>query len=47
MAALGYRPHRAARSPRTNRTYSIALLAGSRLEPEPRELAQFPNTSAT
>jgi LacI family transcriptional regulator len=33
MAKLGYRPHRAARSLRTSRTYAIALLAGSRDEP--------------
>ncbi len=33
MAALGYRPHRAARALRGNRTFAIALLAGSRDEP--------------
>lgn len=42
MAALGYRPHRAARSLRTSRTYAIALLAGSQREPEPSERAPFP-----
>lgn len=42
MAALGYRPHRAARSLRTSRTYAMALLAGSRLEPGPDERAPFP-----
>lgn len=42
MAALGYRPHRAARSLRTSRTYAIALLAGSRDEPTPGERTQFP-----
>jgi len=33
MAALDYRPHRAARMMRGNRTFAIALLAGSRDEP--------------
>ena len=42
MAALGYRPHRAARSLRTSRTYAIALLAGSRDEPTSGERTQFP-----
>jgi len=42
MAALGYRPHRAARSLRTSRTYAIALLAGSRDEPAPGERTHFP-----
>jgi LacI family transcriptional regulator len=42
MAALGYRPHRAARALRSSRTYAIALLAGSRDEPKPGERAQFP-----
>ena len=42
MAALDYRPHRAARSLRTSRTYAIALLAGSRDEPPPGERVQFP-----
>jgi LacI family transcriptional regulator len=42
MVALGYRPHRAARALRSNRTYAIALLAGSRDEPAPGERVQFP-----
>ena len=42
MAALGYRPHRAARALRTSRTYAIALIAGSRDEPAPGERVQFP-----
>jgi LacI family transcriptional regulator len=42
MAALGYRPHRAARALRSSRTYAIALLAGSHDEPEPGERVQFP-----
>jgi LacI family transcriptional regulator len=42
MAALGYRPHRAARSLRTSRTFAIALLAGSRDEPARGERAAFP-----
>jgi LacI family transcriptional regulator len=42
MAALGYRPHRAARALRSSRTYAIALLAGSRDEPAHGERAQFP-----
>lgn len=42
MAALGYRPHRAARSLRTSRTYTIVLLAGSRDEPAAGERTQFP-----
>ncbi len=42
MAALGYRPHRAARALRSSRTYAIALLAGSRDEPAPGERAAFP-----
>ena len=42
MAALGYRPHRAARALRTSRTYAIALLAGSRGEPLAGDGAQFP-----
>jgi hypothetical protein len=36
MAALGYRPHRAARALRSNRTYAIALLAGSQAAPPRR-----------
>jgi LacI family transcriptional regulator len=43
MAELGYRPHRAARSLRTRRSYSIALLAGSRDEPTAAERASFPD----
>ena len=42
MAALGYRPHRAARSLRTSRTYAIVLLAGSQWEPGPSERTPFP-----
>jgi LacI family transcriptional regulator len=42
MAALDYRPHRAARSLRTSRTYAIALLAGSEAVPDKGERAQFP-----
>ena len=42
MAALDYRPHRAARSLRTSRTYAIALLAGSRDEPAAGERMAFP-----
>jgi LacI family transcriptional regulator len=42
MAALGYRPHRAARTLRSSRTYAIALLAGSRDEPAPGERAPIP-----
>ncbi len=42
MAALGYRPHRAARALRSSRTYAIALLAGSRDEPAAGERAHFP-----
>ena len=42
MAALDYRPHRAARTLRTSRTYAIALLAGSRDEPAPGERVHFP-----
>lgn len=42
QAALGYRPHRAARSLRTSRTYTIALLAGSRDEPVSGDRAPFP-----
>jgi LacI family transcriptional regulator len=42
MAALGYRPHRAARALRGNRTYAIALLAGSRDEPAEGVRAQLP-----
>ena len=43
MAALGYRPHRAARSLRTSRTYAIALLAGSTAVPAEGERAEFPD----
>jgi LacI family transcriptional regulator len=42
MATLGYRPHRAARSLRTSRTYAIALIAGSRAVPAEGERAEFP-----
>lgn len=42
MAALDYRPHRAARALRSSRTFAIALLAGSRDEPAPGERAEFP-----
>lgn len=42
MAALGYRPHRAARALRSSRTFAIALLAGSRDEPTPGERAAIP-----
>ena len=41
-AALGYRPHRAARALRSSRTYAIALLAGSRDEPRPGERMPVP-----
>lgn len=42
QVGLGYRPHRAARSLRTSRTYAIALLAGSRDEPAAGARAPFP-----
>jgi len=42
MAALDYRPHRAARALRGNRTYAIALLAGARDEPLQGGAVPFP-----
>jgi hypothetical protein len=42
MVALGYRPHRAARALRGNRTYAIALLAGARDEPLQGGTVPFP-----
>ncbi len=42
MESLGYRPHRAARALRSSRTFSIALLAGSREGPESDGRAPFP-----
>ncbi len=42
MESLGYRPHRAARALRSSRTFSIALLAGSREEPSSHERTLFP-----
>jgi len=42
MVALDYRPHRAARALRGNRTYAIALLGGSRDEPLQGGRVPFP-----
>ena len=42
MAALDYRPHRAARALRGNRTYALALLAGARDEPLQGGAVPFP-----
>jgi LacI family transcriptional regulator len=42
MAALDYRPHRAARALRSSRTYAIALLAGSKAVPAEGERTEFP-----
>jgi LacI family transcriptional regulator len=42
MAALDYRPHRAARALRSSRTFAIALLAGAKDEPTAGERAPFP-----
>ena len=42
MAALDYRPHRAARALRSSRTFAIALLAGSQAVPAEGERTEFP-----
>jgi LacI family transcriptional regulator len=42
MAALGYRPHRAARAMRSSRTFAVALLTGSRTDLGETEREHFP-----
>lgn len=43
LAELDYRPHRAARALRGNRTFAIALLMGSHDEPTGEALGHFPD----